>query len=107
MTNLTCVPCQTKYTIKKQGVLLVTTFGENQPYKIYEGDVWICPNCSHELIAGVASHPIAEHYQQPRFDEILRKAQEAGTPIIYQYERNLGAARYQAGPEEGEICPKT
>jgi len=35
-----------------------------QPYKLWVGDKWKCPDCGHETISGVPGHPIAEHYQE-------------------------------------------
>ena len=33
-----------------------------QPYKLWRGDLWKCQGCGHEIISGVASQPVSEHY---------------------------------------------
>lgn len=34
-----------------------------QPYKVWSGDLWECPDCGHQIIVGVAGEPLAErHY---------------------------------------------
>lgn len=34
-----------------------------KPYKCWMGDLWRCPECSHEIIVGVASAPFTEYYK--------------------------------------------
>lgn len=43
-----------------------------QPYKLWRGDLWKCPDCNFELVVGVIAGPIVEHYQ-PNFDEWVKK----------------------------------
>lgn len=33
------------------------------PYKLWVGDRWRCRGCNATIIVGVASQPLAEHYQ--------------------------------------------
>jgi hypothetical protein len=75
-----CVQCQRFYRPKKTGVYFVESkqrpdeFGlpalpgratpeQWQPYKVWAGDLWHCPDCGHELISGTGMHPIVEDYQ--------------------------------------------
>lgn len=37
------------------------------PYKLWNGDLWQCPECAHEIIVGVIGPPLSEHYL-PDFD---------------------------------------
>jgi hypothetical protein len=43
-----------------------------QPYKLWVGDLWQCPECAHELVVGVIAGPIAEHYQ-PDFNSLVER----------------------------------
>jgi len=43
-----------------------------KPYKLWQGDLWKCPECGHEIISGVAPQPLAEHYQ-PGFEATRMK----------------------------------
>lgn len=35
-----------------------------QPYRIWAGDVWSCPECRRTIIVGVGSSPVAERFQE-------------------------------------------
>lgn len=40
--------------------------GAWQPYKLWLGDLWECPDCLAQVIVGTGCGPVAEHYQ-PEF----------------------------------------
>lgn len=74
-----CVKCQRFYRVKKNGysfiegmpivdraVVGVRGNGEWQPYKLWVGDLWECPDCLAQIIVGTGLNPISEHYQ-PEF----------------------------------------
>jgi hypothetical protein len=48
-----------------------------QPYKLWVGDMWRCPDCGHETIAGVPGRPIAQHWM----DHFTEAVEEAGAEI--------------------------
>jgi hypothetical protein len=75
-----CVPCQRFFRMKKSGYYFVegmpapTANGERapagraapslwQPYKVWAGDLWECPDCGAQIIAGTGQNAIAEHYE--------------------------------------------
>lgn len=64
--------CKTQMRCKKNEVYVieVATFG---PAAIWSADLWACPVCGEEMIAGFGLKPIIEHYQDG-FDEALEKA---------------------------------
>ena len=44
-----------KLEIKKTGVNLVTMFlSPPEPYEVFDADLWECPSCGREIVAGVA-----------------------------------------------------
>ena len=103
----TCGTCERKFDLVEVGIVLITYFNQPpEPYEMWEADLHKCPNCHRTAVLGVADNPFSIHFQED-FNEQLRQVQDSGRTIVRQYERNHGAARYQAGPEEGEICPKT
>jgi hypothetical protein len=77
-----CVPCQRFFRPKRNGFPfiegapkdgLATPHGKAQPdgwgpYKLWNGDLWECPDCHAEIIVGVGWRPMAEHFQ-PDFAE--------------------------------------
>jgi hypothetical protein len=34
-----------------------------RPYKLWNGDLWECPDCGAQVIVGCGLQPVAEHYQ--------------------------------------------
>lgn len=69
-----CVPCQRFYRPDKNGVVFIEGMPVNNakpglaepenwnPYKIWCGDRWKCPDCSAIIIVGVGQSPISEQY---------------------------------------------
>lgn len=53
-----CVKCQREMIPAKNGigVLDMTDFG---PYKVWDADLWRCPDCGHEIITGFGCNAIA------------------------------------------------
>lgn len=43
-----------------------------EPYKLWRGDLWKCPDCGAEIIVGVAQHNFHEHYL-PDFKEAAKE----------------------------------
>jgi len=84
-----CVKCQCFYRPKRNGYVFLemmpvgfedTTAEDRrgtkmphlwQPYKLWRGDLWACPECEHETVVGVAWEPISEHYK-PDFEERVK-----------------------------------
>lgn len=72
MPMMVCVKCQLFFHPKKNGVTveegmpLSSRKGGDQwvPYKLWHADILECRGCGTEVIAGFASRPIAEHYQE-------------------------------------------
>jgi len=90
-----CVKCQCFYRVRRNSFAFIEGMPngtaaprENirglrkpeawQPYKLWNGDLWECPDCGHQTISGVGFVPIAEHYQ-PQFG----KAVETFRPTVY------------------------
>jgi hypothetical protein len=72
-----CVPCERFFRPAKNGFAFVegkpTSNGAKpgkaepehwQPYKLWMGDRWECPDCGASIIVGFAQHPISEDYHQ-------------------------------------------
>lgn len=43
-----------------------------EPYKLWQGDQWECPDCHASIIVGVGSRPISEHYLPDFQDQVDR-----------------------------------
>lgn len=72
-----CVPCCRFYRPKKTGYFFTEGMpadGERrpkpgkaepekwQPYKIWSGDLWECPDCKVAIVVGVGLMPVAERH---------------------------------------------
>jgi len=82
-----CVKCQRFYRILQNGVRFLEQMPDGNdakpgmeqperwsPYKIWFGDLWECPDCNSHIIVGTGAHPLAEHFQYPKFDKELELA---------------------------------
>lgn len=75
-----CVPCRRFYRPARNGTMLLenvpngTWTGDGptppgpsasqwwKPYKLWQGDLWRCPDCAHEILVGTGFRPIAERH---------------------------------------------
>lgn len=78
-----CAECDIRYEPKrsasatemrprKNGVYVIemADFG---PYKVWLADLWECPKCGHQTIAGFGIEALAEHYEA-KFQGVLEMA---------------------------------
>ena len=82
MPKPVCVKCRCFYRPHKNGYYLIEGMPRGihagvsaeegrglrrpelwEPYKLWVGDLWKCPDCEHEIVVGFGSRPTAEHYQ--------------------------------------------
>lgn len=70
MPALACVNCQKFFRLKKSGVTLEEGMpragGEWGPYKLWMADLYECPECGAQIIAGFGTpynRRLAEHYE--------------------------------------------
>lgn len=76
-----CVTCRCFYRPKKNGTYFVEMMPNGtadpranirgkrkpeawEPYKLWAGDLWECPDCQAQIIVGVPSSPWSEHYKE-------------------------------------------
>lgn len=71
--------CKAQMRCKKNEVRVieVASFG---PAAIWSADLWACPACGDEMIAGFAMHPVIEHYEEG-FEKALERAK--ATRVYY------------------------
>lgn len=85
MPKMICCKCQVELQIEKNGVNVVEMFSKPpQPYKIWSADLWKCPKCDNEIVAGFGMQPISEHFRDD-FSGILERVKESGN-VYYDYE---------------------
>lgn len=85
MPKPVCVKCQCFFRPAKTGYYLTEMMPADgvreaprgtkaphlwEPYKLWAADLWKCPECGHEIVAGFSAHPIAERHH-PDFDDAV------------------------------------
>ena len=82
---------------EKNGVTVEERLEDGRPYKLWDADLWSCPECGNEVIAGFGAQPIVEHYQQPDYD-MTRKRFAAAGPIYPGRSRTIEDEQAEIGP---------
>ena len=85
MPKMVCVSCEVELKPQENGVLVIemASFGA---YKVWNADVWECPKCNHQTVAGFGNNPLHEHYEDG-FAEYLDLAKTRASRIIYDKEK--------------------
>lgn len=60
-----CVECLVEMKPEKNGVYI--ELRTPQPYQIWSGDMWKCPNCKRKVVSGYGRAPVAEHFDETLF----------------------------------------
>ena len=58
----------------KNSITVEELLEDGQPYKLWDADMWECPECRARVIAGFGQRPIAEHYQPTYAEQRARLA---------------------------------
>ena len=66
--------CGRFLSVKKNSVTVEELMDDGTPYKLWDGDLWECPECGVEVIAGFGAIPLAEHWQPTYADQRARLA---------------------------------
>lgn len=61
-SNVLC-GCGRFMTVKKNAVTVEEQLEDGDPYKLWDADLYECPQCGWQVITGFAQLPLAEHYQ--------------------------------------------
>ncbi len=62
-SNVLC-GCGRFMRVKKNSVTVEELLEDGGPYKLWDADLYECPECGAEIIAGFAQLPFAEHWHQ-------------------------------------------
>lgn len=69
--GMCCVNCQTYLAPRKNSVFVLETMEDLRPYKVWQADLFECPDCGHQIVAGFGQGPLSEHYK-PDFGRYLK-----------------------------------
>jgi len=89
MPKMVCVKCNVEFRPEKNGIIVAEMFQKNTAiYKLWSADLWKCPVCGVEVVAGFAMDPFAEHYETD-LKSIVSEAKAGGRTVIYDEEAQL------------------
>ena len=87
MPKSVCVKCEVELKPEYTGVIVAEMMHNNtEIYKLWEADLWKCPECGLEVVLGFGSMPFMEHLDGD-LNAMLEEFKEAGSRIIYDKER--------------------
>ena len=86
MPKSVCVNCEVELKPEHNGVIVAEMMNHNTKiYKLWEADLWKCPDCGLKVVLGFASMPFMEHHEGD-IDAKLLEMKENGRRIIYDFE---------------------
>jgi hypothetical protein len=98
-SNLLC-GCGRFMKVLKNSVTVEEQLEDGSPYKLWDADLWACPDCGHQVISGFGREPLAEHYQpgyaatrarlSPVYPGRCRALPEGGSPVLGHPEGSEG-----------------
>lgn len=76
MPKIVCVNCEVEFKVHKNDALVIehALFG---PYKVWNADIWRCPKCGQEVVAGFAQLPLRSDHYAPDFSAWLERIKGA------------------------------
>lgn len=83
-----CLACQTEYKPATNGVVVIETAlmdKERRPYKIWNADLYKCPDCNHEIVSGFANKPMREDHYAEDFADWLAQTIAAAPAVYWVY----------------------
>lgn len=92
MSKPICVKCQIEFTMQRDILVVETRYvgadRVEEPYRIWQADLWSCRACGCEIVHGFGGRPLwffsgsIEEYQKH-----LSQAASEGKQVIYSFER--------------------
>lgn len=68
---------------EKNGVTVEELMEDGAPYRLWDADLWACPECGARIVSGFGREPLAEHYQ-PNYQEQRERLLTMDTDHFYQ-----------------------
>lgn len=90
MPKSVCAKCEVELRPETNGVIVAEMFMDNQKiYKLWESDLWKCPECGIEVVLGFGGMSFMEHYEGD-INAKLEELRNNGRRIIFDNERKGG-----------------
>jgi len=75
-----CAPCQVEMEPERNGVGVVD-YADFGPVNLWDADLWECPKCGHQIVTGFGGGPISRHYEEERFQRLIKTYEEQSMVI--------------------------
>lgn len=92
-----CTKCEIRMRPEKNDVH-VEEYAGNGPYKIWSADLWKCPSCGIEIIAGFGFNPLVEHFQEKLYADFKKG-------VTHRILEKPEAVHKTAGDSRIKTCP--
>ena len=90
MPKSVCAKCEVELKPEENGVIVAEMMRNNtEIYKLWEADLWKCPECGVEVVLGFALQAFMEHFEGD-INAKLDEMKLSGRRIIYDKERTGG-----------------
>jgi len=87
MPKMVCTKCEREFKPKRNGVHVHELMkNDTAIYKIWDADLWECPDCNSEVVAGFGRVPMAEHFETEQMQAVLTFERRANILIILDRE---------------------
>jgi hypothetical protein len=63
MPRVVCTACGRRLRLIRVGVKCVEDDDAGRPYKLWYADLWRCPECGVEVLAGFGTRPVSERHE--------------------------------------------
>jgi len=87
MPKLVCTNCNVELRPVENGVHVhEMCFHNTEIYKIWSADLWGCPLCPVQVVAGFAERPLAVRHEPEKLQAVLVRERDYHTTVIKDLE---------------------
>jgi hypothetical protein len=81
-----CAKCEVEFKPEKNGIKVAELYKQNtEVYRIWQADLWKCPVCGAEIVAGYGQLPRYEHFHQ-NLEAMVESMKAFGERVVYNRE---------------------
>ena len=91
MPKIVCVDCETELIVISNDTIVIETalaLPDDGIYKVYNADLWGCPVCGRQIVAGFGAVPIREDHYADDFKAWVNTLVSKTKNVIYSHEHH-------------------
>lgn len=93
--RIACPECQLELQVKRNSVG-VESMDDRGSYQYFSADLWQCPSCGFEILAGFGTKPIVEHYDKPRYERFVATDRAHNVPVFKVWANQEEKTRFES-----------